>query len=145
MTDGNPSGISFYNEDIEFDDYNEELTSAWLKNVTALEGISIIFLNIIFCSDDYLLQLNIQYLNHDTLTDIITFPYDEGSEISGDIFISIERVLDNSETLGIPFKDELDRVMVHGLLHLLGYKDKTEAEQLEMRGKENFYLSKRVQ
>ena len=143
MTDDISAGISFYTEDIEFDDYNEGKISDWLNKVSKSEGSAIKFLNIIFCSDNYLHQLNVQYLNHDTLTDVITFPYDEGEEISGDIFISTERVLENSRHLGVSFKDELHRVMVHGLLHLLGYGDKTEEEEKEMREKEDFYLGLR--
>lgn len=143
MTDDISAGISFYTEDIEFDDYNEGKISDWLTKVSKSEGSVIKFLNIIFCSDNYLHQLNVQYLNHDTLTDVITFPYDEGDEISGDIFISTERVLENSRHLGVSFKDELHRVMVHGLLHLLGYGDKTEEEEKEMREKEDFYLGLR--
>lgn len=143
MTDDISAGISFYTEDIEFNDYNEGKISDWLTEVSKSEGSVIKFLNIIFCSDNYLHQLNVQYLNHDTLTDVITFPYDEGDEISGDIFISTERVLENSRHLGVSFKDELHRVMVHGLLHLLGYGDKTEKDEKEMREKEDYYLGLR--
>jgi len=144
MTEQTSPDISFFTEDIDFEKINEEMTIQWLINVASIEGSTIDFINIIFCSDDYLHQLNIQYLEHDTLTDIITFPYEEGIQISGDVFISIDRIKDNSKALNIDFNEELDRVMVHGLLHLLGYRDKTEEDQKEMRTKEDFYLKMRV-
>ncbi|TVQ50847.1 MAG: rRNA maturation RNase YbeY [Saprospirales bacterium] len=137
--------MSFFTEDIDFEKIDEEMTIQWLINVASIEGSTIDFINIIFCSDDYLHQLNLQYLEHDTLTDIITFPYEEGIQISGDVFISIDRIRDNSKALNIDFNEELDRVMVHGLLHLLGYRDKTEEDQKEMRTKEDFYLKMRVE
>ena len=95
----------------------------------------------VFCNDAYLLKKNIEFLNHNTLTDVITFDYCKKDIISGDILISIERVKDNSRTYGVEFLTELDRVMVHGLLHLLEYKDKTKEEIKTMRAKENYYLS----
>ncbi len=144
MTELTSPEISFFTEDIDFEKIDGEKTIQWLINVASSEESTIDFLNIIFCSDDYLHQLNLNYLNHDTLTDIITFPYEEGSQISGDVFISIDRIKDNSKALNIDFNEELDRVMVHGLLHLLGYRDKTEEEQKEMRTKEDFYLKMRV-
>jgi probable rRNA maturation factor len=144
MTEQTSPDISFFTEDIDFEKIDEEMTIQWLINVASIEGSTIDFINIIFCSDDYLHQLNIQYLEHDTLTDIITFPYEEGIQISGDVFISIDRIKDNSKALNIDFNEELDRVMVHGLLHLLGYRDKTEEDQKEMRTKEDFYLKMRV-
>jgi len=101
-------------------------------------------LNYIFCDDDYLHDINVKTLNHNTLTDIISFDYTQGIVVSGDIYISYERVKDNSEELGLTFKDELHRVMIHGILHYCGYKDKSEEDKLTMRAKEDYYLSLRT-
>lgn len=98
--------------------------------------------SVIFCSDDYLLKINEQYLNHDYYTDIVTFDYVENSVISGDLFISVDRVEENASQLGVSFDEELCRVIFHGILHLCGYKDKTVAEKKLMREKEDFYLEK---
>ena len=114
----------------------------WLNLVISNEAKEEGDITYIFCDDDYLLEKNIRFLNHNTLTDVITFDYCEGNSVSGDIFISIERVKENSEVFKVDFLTELNRVMVHGLLHLLGYKDKTERESNLMRKKENYYLSK---
>ena len=114
----------------------------WLNQVISNEAKEEGDITYIFCDDDYLLEKNIRFLNHNTLTDVITFDYCEGNSVSGDIFISIERVKENSEVFKVDFLTELNRVMVHGLLHLLGYKDKTERESNLMRMKENYYLSK---
>ena len=114
----------------------------WLNQVISNEAKVEGDITYIFCNDDYLLEKNIRFLNHNTLTDVITFDYCEGNSVSGDIFISIERVKENSEVFKVDFLTELNRVMVHGLLHLLGYKDKTERESNLMRKKENYYLSK---
>jgi len=114
----------------------------WLNQVISNEAKEEGDITYIFCDDDYLLEKNIRFLNHNTLTDVITFDYCEGNSVSGDIFISIERVKENSEGFKVDFLTELNRVMVHGLLHLLGYKDKTERESNLMRKKENYYLSK---
>ena len=97
-----------------------------------------------FCDDDYLYKLNVEFLNHDTLTDIISFDYTVGNLIQGDIFISIERVKDNANDFNVSFEEELKRVMAHGVLHYCGYKDKTEEESLQMRTKENYYLNSLV-
>ena len=113
----------------------------WLNQVISNEAKEEGDITYIFCDDDYLLEKNIRFLNHNTLTDVITFDYCEGNSVSGDIFISIERVKENSEVFKVDFLTELNRVMVHGLLHLLGYKDKTERESNLMRKKENYYLS----
>ncbi len=94
----------------------------------------------IFMSDEQLYEMNMEYLNHDTYTDILTFDMSEGDEIAGDMYISIDRVKDNAKEMGVPWQEELDRVMVHGLLHLLGYNDKTEEEKRIMREKEDEYL-----
>ena len=114
----------------------------WLNQVISNESKREGDITYIFCDDDYLLEKNIRFLNHNTLTDVITFDYCEEKSVSGDIFISIERVKENSEVFKVDFLTELNRVMVHGLLHLLGYKDKTEKESNLMRKKENYYLSK---
>jgi rRNA maturation RNase YbeY len=114
----------------------------WLNQVISNEAKEEGDITYIFCNDDYLLEKNIRFLNHNTLTDVITFDYCEGNSVGGDIFISIERVKENSEVFKVDFLTELNRVMVHGLLHLLGYKDKTERESNLMRKKENHYLSK---
>ena len=114
----------------------------WLNQVISNEAKEEGDITYIFCDDDYLLEKNIRFLNHNTLTDVITFDYCEEKSVSGDIFISIERVKENSEVFKVDFLTELNRVMVHGLLHLLGYKDKTEKESNLMRKKENYYLSK---
>ena len=114
----------------------------WLNQVISNEAKVEGDITYIFCNDDYLLEKNIRFLKHNTLTDVITFDYCEGNSVSGDIFISIERVKENSEVFKVDFLTELNRVMVHGLLHLLGYKDKTERESNLMRKKENYYLSK---
>lgn len=108
----------------------------WINRIISSEGFDLGHIDYIFCSDDYLLGLNLEYLNHDTLTDIITFDYTKGKQISGDIFISTDRVADNAESFAVEFSNELLRVMSHGLLHLMGYGDKTERESAIMRQKE---------
>lgn len=120
---------------------SEEI-SLWLSNVIKEEGKKIGELVYVLCKDEYLLEKNIQFLNHDTLTDVITFDYCENDLINGDILISTDRVEENAKTYKVNYLTELHRVMVHGLLHLLGYKDKTERESNLMRKKENYYLSK---
>ena len=113
----------------------------WIKKIISSEKKILGKIVFVFCNDAYLLTKNIQFLNHNTLTDIITFDYCNGRKISGDILISIERVKENSKIYNVTFLNELDRVMVHGLLHLLGYNDKTIDEKKIMRSKEDFYLS----
>jgi len=133
--------ITFHIEDIEFKVPNTLKTKRWLKEVVEKEGFSLEGINYIFCSDDYLHKMNIEYLDHDYLTDIITFDNSEDeSIIEGDIFISIDRVKDNAQSFNVTFEHELRRVLVHGVLHLCGYLDKTEEEEKMMRSKENFYL-----
>ena len=112
----------------------------WIKTVITKENKTLGELNYIFCTDEYLLEKNQTFLNHNTSTDIITFDYSEENQISGDIFISIERVKENARKFAVEFETELKRVMIHGVLHLIGYKDKSEDEQKLMREKENFYL-----
>jgi len=128
--------ISF-NYENDFELSNEEQLSNWISRVIASEEKKEGEINYIFCDDDYLLNLNEQYLNHDTLTDIISFDYSMGNEIHGDIFISIERVKDNATDFKVSFEEELKRVMVHGVLHYCGYKDKTEEDEALMRSKED--------
>ncbi len=113
----------------------------WLQKVITTEKKQLGEIVFVFCKDAYLLEKNIQFLKHETLTDVITFDYCEGNQISGDILISVERVKENSEIFEVTFLNELDRVMVHGLLHLLGYKDKTREDAKLIRSKEDFYLS----
>src|SRR5690606_13634049 len=101
-------------------------------------------INYIFCDDDYLHRLNVEFLDHDTLTDILSFDYTLGKLINGDIYISIERVIDNANDFKVDFESELHRVMVHGILHYCGYKDKNKEDETMMRTKENYYISKIV-
>ena len=112
----------------------------WIKSIALSEGKVAGDIAFIFCSDEYLGTMNEQYLKHHTLTDIITFDYTEGEKVSGDIFISIDRVKENAVSFSNSFNKELSRVMAHGVLHLCGYKDKTADEKKVMRGKEDFYL-----
>jgi probable rRNA maturation factor len=121
---------------------NSDDISLWLTNVIKEEGKQIGELVYVLCKDEYLLEKNIQFLDHNTLTDIITFDYCEGEIVNGDILISTERVEENSKTYKVNYLTELHRVMVHGLLHLLGYKDKNEKDAKTMREKENYYLNK---
>ena len=106
------------------------------------EGCDLGEITIIFCTDEELLELNKQHLSHDYFTDIITFNYNDGKTLSGDLFVSTDRILDNAKQLEVPFTEELHRVCYHGVLHLVGYNDKTDADCLLMREKENYYLNK---
>ncbi|MFN3752762.1 rRNA maturation RNase YbeY [Flavobacterium sp.] len=127
--------ISFnYESDFKLD--HETLYADWLSKVISSELKNEGDINYIFCDDDYLLEINQQYLDHDTLTDIISFDYSIGNELHGDVFISIERVRENAEDFQVTFEDELKRVMVHGILHYCGYKDKSEEDEQLMREKE---------
>ena len=121
---------------------NEEDFSFWLNEIIIEENNSLGEIVYIFCDDDYLLTKNIKYLNHITLTDVITFDYSKDKLISGDILISVDRVHKNANIFAVHFLNELQRVMAHGLLHLLGYNDKTEKEEKEIREKEDYYLEK---
>ncbi len=125
-----------YNYETEFLISNEEDYTSWIENVIESEGKDLGELSYIFCDDEYLLEINQQYLDHDTLTDIISFDYTEGNVVSGDIFISVERVQDNANDFNVSFEDELKRVIIHGVLHYCGYKDKSESDELLMRSKE---------
>lgn len=136
--------IRYFSEEIEFKPNDAQAISDWLETSIVSEAKNVGALSFIFCTDDQLLEINQQHLNHDFFTDVITFDYGEGSStLSGDIFISIDRVKDNASSLSVEFNNELHRVMVHGVLHLCGYKDKTEADEKEMRMKEDHYLSLR--
>ncbi len=125
-----------FNYESDFELTNETVVSDWISKVILSENKSVGEINYIFCNDEYLLQINQQYLNHDTLTDVISFDYSLGNELSGDIFISTERVIDNANDFKVTFVEELNRVMVHGVLHYCGFKDKTEEDELLMRSKE---------
>lgn len=132
--------ISF-NYENDFKLPNEVRVSNWISSVIRLEGFSEEEINYVFCDDDYLYKLNVEFLNHDTYTDIISFDYTVGKTLQGDIFISTERVADNANDFEVKFETELHRVIVHGILHYCGYKDKSEADAKLMREKENFYLN----
>ena len=121
---------------------NTEDLNLWINNVIKEEEMIIGELVYVLCNDEYLLKKNIRFLNHNTLTDVITFDYSENKIISGDILISTERVSENAKIFNVNYLTELHRVMVHGLLHLLGYKDKIEKDAETMREKENYYLNK---
>jgi probable rRNA maturation factor len=136
------AAINFFSEDSQFCLPNSRKTSTWIKNVIKSERRSLGQLNFIFCSDNYLLNLNVEYLAHDTFTDIITFDTSDGKEaLEGDIYISVDRINDNSRIFEKPFLEELHRVIIHGILHLMGYSDKSERKKKEMRKKEDAYLS----
>lgn len=134
--------IEFFYEDTAFTIHSPDTTLDWISNCIREEGFNLHDLNFIFCSDEYLHKINVEYLNHDYYTDIITFDNSEEPEqIEGDIFISVERIQDNSHEHTVSFTEELHRVIIHGVLHLTGYNDKTEEEKMKMRKKENAYLS----
>ena len=139
--------VKYFREDTRFVFKGRRDNNEWIKGVIASESDNVKLrsgdINIIFCSDKYLLELNKKYLSHDFYTDIITFDNCSNQIISGDLFISIDRVRENSKTYSSSFDEELHRVIVHGLLHLLGYKDKTKAQSKVMREKESFYLNLR--
>jgi rRNA maturation RNase YbeY len=130
-----------FNYETQFTLENEQAIMSWLSDVIISETKKEGEINYIFCDDDYLLKINLEYLNHDTLTDIISFDYSVGNELNGDIFISVERVKDNANDFNVSFEDELKRVIVHGVLHYCGYKDKTEKDEQLMRFKEEEKLS----
>lgn len=132
--------VSFFSEDTNFQfDESQKKVIAWLDQTFKTENVNASALNYIFCSDDYLLEINKQHLDHDYYTDIITFTL-ETDPIESDIFISIDRVKENAQALKVSFEEELYRVMIHGVLHLCGYHDHSEQEKGQMRQKENYYL-----
>lgn len=135
--------ISF-NYETDFKLKNESVISNWISSVISSEGFNQDEINYVFCDDAYLHKLNVEFLKHDTLTDIISFDYSVGKIIQGDIFISVERVNDNAKDFKVSFEDELHRVIIHGVLHYCGYKDKTDNDAKLMREKENHYLSQLV-
>ena len=126
-----------FNYETEFKLENEEKTSKWIRNCIEKEEFELGEINYVFCDDTYLHKMNVEFLQHDTLTDIISFDYTLGKLVGGDIFISIERVKENAEDFNVLFENELHRVIIHGVLHYMKYKDKTEAEKQIMRTKEN--------
>lgn len=135
--------IRYFNEGIKFVLKQKLLNNRWLKTVAGSEMRRLGDINIIFCSDNYILDVNMKYLEHDYFTDIITFDYCEKDILSGDLFISIDSVRENASFYGTDFEDELNRVMVHGILHLIGYDDHSESDIAQMRSKENYYLQLR--
>lgn len=135
--------VRYFTEDIKFEYKNRLFNNRWLKMVAGSEMKKLGDINIIFCSDNYILDVNMRYLQHDYFTDIITFDYCEGSVLSGDLFISIDSVRENSEHYGTAFDEELHRVIVHGVLHLIGYDDHSDEDIAMMRSKENYYLNMR--
>lgn len=135
------STITFHQEDVSFRLKNIRKVKSWIVQTIELEKNVLGDLNYIFCSDTYLHKINLEYLKHDTFTDIITFDYSENKNISGDIFISIDRIKENANKFKQSFDNELNRVLIHGVLHLLGYKDKSLTDKKIMRAKEDFYLS----
>ena len=139
-TDETPeSNIEFYCEETDFQLADENKIRTWIEKVAISESNEIGYVSFVFCSDDYLHKMNVEYLKHDTLTDIITFPYKK-NPIEGDVFISIDRVADNAKDFNQTFEHELHRVIIHGILHLCGYGDKTEVQEKKMRALEEKYL-----
>jgi probable rRNA maturation factor len=135
--------INFFQEEVSFTLKDKLKLKKWIKETIEAEGYKLQELNYIFCSDEYLLQMNQQYLDHDTLTDIITFDNSETEgKIVGDIFISIERIWENAKKFNVPNERELQRVVIHGALHLVGFADKKPADKKLMTQKEDFYLNK---
>jgi probable rRNA maturation factor len=133
--------IGFHFESIPSFELPEDKLSSWFLAVAADHEYEIEELSLVLCSDDYLHSLNVQYLDHNTLTDIITFDYNEGKQLIGELYVSVERVKENAQIHKVTFEIELHRVFVHGVLHLVGYKDKEANDQVEMRTKEDYYLS----
>lgn len=138
------SEIYFDSEDIDFDYEKSSEFSDFAKDMIKENGKKCGEISFVFCSDDYLYEMNKKHLNHDYLTDVITFDYCEKKIVSGDIFISIDRIKDNAQTYEVSFENELNRIMIHGILHLLKFDDKTEKDKELMTQKEDYYLSKYV-
>lgn len=136
--------IQFFEEDVSYKLKNKTKVRKWIGDTVIAEGYQLSELTYVFCSDEYLLQINQQYLDHDTYTDIITFDNsEEEGIITGDIFISIERIKENAVKFSVTIDQEIHRVLIHGALHLLGYKDKSVADKKKMTLKEDYYLDKR--
>jgi rRNA maturation RNase YbeY len=136
--------IEFTRKEVEVPGLDSEFFVLWLQEVVKEEGFESGDICVVFCSDDELFDMNIAYLQHDYFTDIITFDYSFENVVSGDLFISIDRIVDNASTLNEDYSKELKRVCVHGVLHLCGYKDKSETESITMREKEEYYICKFV-
>ena len=134
--------ISF-NYETDFKLENTDKVSNWISETILEENRKEGEINYIFCSDDYLHKLNVDFLDHDTLTDIISFDYSVGKELHGDIYISVDRVKENAKDFNIEFEDEIARVIIHGVLHYCGYKDKSDVDEILMRSKEDHYLARR--
>jgi probable rRNA maturation factor len=134
--------VSFYSEN-DFSLSNESEIRSWVLSSISSEEFEVGEITFVFCSDEFLYELNKEFLDHDTYTDIISFDYSMGQELHGEIYISTERVADNAEEFGVNFDDELHRVIIHGILHLCGYKDKSELDKKRMREKENEALLER--
>jgi len=134
--------INFYSKD-DFHCENQDAISSWITDTIHFEGREEGDIEIVFCNDSYMHQLNVEFLNHDTLTDIISFDYSVGKQIHGEVYISIERVLENAALFETDFENELHRVIIHGILHYCGYNDKAETESDQMRVKEDEALARR--
>lgn len=139
--EGEEASIAFHFEDIEFDFPESGELSEWIISIAGEEHKQFMEVNFIFCSDERLREINVEYLEHDYYTDVITFPYADNA-VYGDIFISADRVRENAANAGVPFETELCRVMAHGVLHLAGYGDKTPAEKEKMTAREDFHLKR---
>lgn len=135
--------IHFFNQDTPYRIRQKKEIARWLEQVIRQESLECDDISIILCSDEFLYQMNVKHLNHDTYTDIITFEYSEAGQIRGDIFVSIDRIKENAKAFKHRTTDELHRVIVHGVLHLCGYQDKSLKDKSLMRSKEDFYLSLR--
>ena len=129
-----------FNSETTFTLDNETKTSKWIQSIIESEGFEVLEINYVFCDDIYLNKINVEFLNHDTFTYIISFDYSLGNQIGGDIYISVERVRENAENFNVTFENELHRVLIHGVLHYMGFKDKTEKDKTEMRNKEESCL-----
>ena len=132
-----------FNYESDFQLERIEQLSDWISNSITEEKRKEGDIDYIFCSDDYLHKINLDFLDHDTLTDIISFDYSVGKELHGDIYISVDRVMENAAEYNVTFEDEMARVMIHGILHYCGYKDKSESDEKLMRSKEDYYLARR--
>lgn len=135
------SSIYFFKDEIRFRFLKRNQITQWIKKVILIEGHKCGTINIVFCSDQFLLRLNKRFLKHDYFTDIITFDASVNDIVSGDIFISVDRVRENAKDLRLTFSSELHRVIIHGILHLIGYKDKTKTQKNDMRLREDACLS----
>ncbi len=133
--------IAYYTQDTDFVFKGKQFNNKWLRMVAESEIKRIGDISIIFCSDNYILDVNMKYLQHDYFTDVITFDYCEGDKLSGDLFISVDTVRENAKLYNTDFNDELNRVMVHGILHLIGYDDHSQKDKQLIRKKEDYYLS----